>query len=156
MSVSITVRWAGKEYSMENIGPEDTVWDLKVNIQRQTGVRPERQKLLNLKVKGEVFLSVQGWIILRENVHFVGRPATDDMKLGSLALKDNFKLMMMGSLETEIAPDSYAHESIIQDNDTGHDNKKHGIESPKGVLSCITLNRITQSKETNQGGISGF
>ena len=55
MSVSITVRWAGKEYSMENIGPEDTVWDLKVNIQRQTGVRPERQKLLNLKVKGEVF-----------------------------------------------------------------------------------------------------
>ena len=25
------------------------------------------------------------------------------MKLGSLALKDNFKLMMMGSLETEIA-----------------------------------------------------
>ena len=60
MSVSMTVKWAGKEYSMENIGPEDTVWDLKVNIQRQTGVRPERQKLLNLKVKGEVFLSVQG------------------------------------------------------------------------------------------------
>ena len=66
MSVSMTVKWAGKEYSVENIDPEDTVLDLKVNIQRQTGVRPERQKLLNLKVKGEVFLSVQGWIILRE------------------------------------------------------------------------------------------
>merc|ERR1712218_41302 len=83
MSISMVVKWAGKEYSMENIDPEATVLDLKVKIQSQTGVRPERQKLLNLKVKG--------------------RAATDDMKLGSLALKDNFKLMMMGSLETEIA-----------------------------------------------------
>ena len=51
------VKWAGKEYSMENIDPEDTVLDLKVKIQTQTGVRPERQKLLNLKVKGVELLS---------------------------------------------------------------------------------------------------
>ena len=90
----MVVKWAGKEYSMENIDPEDTVLDLKVKIQSQTGVRPDRQKLLNLKVKG-VMLSVKGQIFHRENFHFLGRAATDDMKLGSLGLKDNFKLMMM-------------------------------------------------------------
>ena len=57
MSLSMVVKWAGKEYSMENIDPEDTVLDLKVKIQTQTGVRPERQKLLNLKVKGVELLS---------------------------------------------------------------------------------------------------
>ena len=56
MSLSMVVKWAGKEYSMENIDPENTVLDLKVKIQSQTGVRPERQKLLNLKVKGEVMM----------------------------------------------------------------------------------------------------
>ena len=55
--MSMVVKWAGKEYSMENIDPEDTVLDLKVKIQTQTGVRPERQKLLNLKVKGVELLS---------------------------------------------------------------------------------------------------
>ena len=54
--MSMVVKWAGKEYSMENINPEDTVLDLKVKIQSQTGVRPERQKLLNLKVKGDVLM----------------------------------------------------------------------------------------------------
>ena len=53
MSISMVVKWAGKEYSMENIDPEATVLDLKLKIQGQTGVRPDRQKLLNLKVKGE-------------------------------------------------------------------------------------------------------
>ena len=82
MSISVVVKWAGKEYSVENIDPGESVMDLKVKIMNQTGVRPERQKLLNLKVKGKA--------------------ATDEMKIGSLGLKDNFKLMMMGSLEETI------------------------------------------------------
>jgi len=83
MSVSLVVKWAGKEYSLDNIDLTETVLDLKLKIQTQTGVRPDRQKLLNLKVKG--------------------RAASDDMKIGSLGLKGNFKLMMMGSLEETIA-----------------------------------------------------
>lgn len=79
MSVSIIVKWAGKEYNLENIDPDESVLGLKVKIMDQTGVRPERQKLLNLKSKGKA--------------------ATDDLKIGSLGLKNNFKLMMMGSLE---------------------------------------------------------
>ena len=82
MSISVVVKWAGKEYNVENIDPGESVMDLKVKIMNQTGVRPERQKLLNLKAKGKA--------------------ATDEMKIGSLGLKDNFKLMMMGSLEETI------------------------------------------------------
>ena len=82
MSISVVVKWTGKEYNVENIDPGESVMDLKVKIMNQTGVRPERQKLLNLKVKGKA--------------------ATDEMKIGSLGLKDNFKLMMMGSLEETI------------------------------------------------------
>ena len=71
MSVSIIVKWAGKEYNLENIDPDESVLGLKVKIMDQTGVRPERQKLLNLKSKGKA--------------------ATDDLKIGSLGLKNNFE-----------------------------------------------------------------
>jgi len=80
--VSLTVKWAGKEYQVAGLEQSHTVLDLKLRIMEKTGVRPERQKLLNLKVKGKA--------------------ATDDMKIGSLGLKENLKLMMMGSLEETI------------------------------------------------------
>jgi len=82
MSLSLIVKWSGKEYAIDNMDTGETVMDLKVRIMNQTGVRPERQKLLNLKCKGKA--------------------ATDDMKMGSLGLKENFKVMMMGSLEETI------------------------------------------------------
>jgi len=92
MSVSLVVKWAGKEYAVEELEPGLTVLDLKLKIQTLTGVRPDRQKLLNLKCKG--------------------RAASDDMKIGSLGLKDNFKLMMMGSLEETIAETSSKPENL--------------------------------------------
>ena len=52
MAISIMVKWAGKEYGIDEIDATDTVMDLKVKIMDKTGVRPERQKLLNLKAKG--------------------------------------------------------------------------------------------------------
>ena len=52
MSVDVVVKWAGKEYEVKSLEPTDTVEALKVKIMEKTGVRPERQKLLNLKVKG--------------------------------------------------------------------------------------------------------
>lgn len=50
----IVVKWSGKEYDILDIQEEDTVLTLKERIHRETGVRPERQKLLNLKFKGYV------------------------------------------------------------------------------------------------------
>lgn len=49
---SITVKWNGKEYEVEVDEDAMTVRDLKEAIEKQTGVRPPRQKLLNLKLKG--------------------------------------------------------------------------------------------------------
>ncbi|XP_030638630.1 ubiquitin-like domain-containing CTD phosphatase 1 [Chanos chanos] len=88
MSVSVIIKWGGQEYSISTLSEEDTVLDLKQSIKSLTGVLPERQKLLGLKVKG--------------------KPAEDDIKLGALKLKPNTKIMMMGSreecLEDVLAP----------------------------------------------------
>lgn len=51
----IIVKWSGKEYEIVEVTENDTVGALKNSIQKQTGVRPERQKLLNLKYKGNGF-----------------------------------------------------------------------------------------------------
>ncbi|KAK1882381.1 Ubiquitin-like domain containing CTD phosphatase 1 [Dissostichus eleginoides] len=84
MSVSVIIKWGGQEYSISSLSEEDTVMDLKQSIKSLTGVLPERQKLLGLKVK------------------------EDEVKLGSLKLKPNTKIMMMGtreeSLEEVLAP----------------------------------------------------
>ena len=52
--LSVTIKWSGKEYSIENLSPSDTVKSLKDLIKDKTGVLPERQKLLGLKYKGTV------------------------------------------------------------------------------------------------------
>jgi len=82
MPTNLVVKWAGKEYEINDLEGTDSVMDLKVKIMDKTGVRPERQKLLNLKLKGKA--------------------AGDDTEIATLALKANFKIMMMGSLEESI------------------------------------------------------
>lgn len=59
----IVVKWSGKEYDILDIQEEDTVLTLKERIHRETGVRPERQKLLNLKFKGYVLITVNCLLI---------------------------------------------------------------------------------------------
>ncbi|MBN3302518.1 UBCP1 phosphatase, partial [Amia calva] len=100
MSVSVIIKWGGQEYSITTLSEEDTVLDLKQSIKSLTGVLPERQKLLGLKVKG--------------------KPAEDDIKLGTLKLKPNTKIMMMGSreesLEDVLAPPP-ENDDVINDFD---------------------------------------
>ncbi|XP_041079052.1 ubiquitin-like domain-containing CTD phosphatase 1 [Polyodon spathula] len=100
MSVSVIIKWGGQEYSITTLSDEDTVLDLKQSIKFLTGVLPVRQKLLGLKVKG--------------------KPAEDDLKLGTLKLKPNTKIMMMGSreesLEDVLAPPP-ENEEVINDFD---------------------------------------
>ncbi|XP_018341876.1 PREDICTED: ubiquitin-like domain-containing CTD phosphatase 1 [Trachymyrmex septentrionalis] len=88
----IVVKWSGKEYDILDIQEEDTVLTLKERIHRETGVRPERQKLLNLKFKGKA--------------------AQDEDIIGKLNLKPGFKLMLMGSREEDIAEVSQAPEDV--------------------------------------------
>eukprot|EP00069_Balaena_mysticetus_P009598 bmy_06459T0 len=82
MALPIIVKWGGQEYSVTTLSEDDTVLDLKQFLKTLTGVLPERQKLLGLKVKG--------------------KPAENDVKLGALKLKPNTKIMMMGTREESL------------------------------------------------------
>lgn len=53
--VSIIIKWSGKEYPITDLTEHCTVAILKHEIMKKTQVRPERQKLLNLKYKGKSF-----------------------------------------------------------------------------------------------------
>jgi len=81
-TVSLVIKWAGKEYPIEDLPASSTVLDLKNVIQQKTQVLPARQKLLNLKQRG--------------------KPAPDDAVLAALDLKAGAKIMMMGSSEQAI------------------------------------------------------
>uniref|UniRef100_A0A8C0GMA0 Ubiquitin-like domain-containing CTD phosphatase 1 n=1 Tax=Chelonoidis abingdonii TaxID=106734 RepID=A0A8C0GMA0_CHEAB len=82
MSLSLIIKWGGQEYSITSLSEDDTVLDLKQSLKGLTGVLPERQKLLGLKMKG--------------------KPADNDVKLGALKLKPNTKIMMMGTREESL------------------------------------------------------
>ena len=92
-NVSLVVKWAGKEYSIDNVAISSTVNDLKSAIHAKTNVLPSRQKLLNLRFKGKA--------------------PTDDQSLTSLNLKNGFKIMMMGSVEQAIQGNYVFHLTII-------------------------------------------
>ncbi|XP_064090620.1 ubiquitin-like domain-containing CTD phosphatase 1 [Macrobrachium nipponense] len=79
---SITVKWNGKEYEIEVDEATMTVKDFKDAIEKKTCVRPHRQKLLNLKLKGKT--------------------PDDDTKMGTIGLRPGTKIMMMGSLESSV------------------------------------------------------
>ncbi|XP_046995663.1 ubiquitin-like domain-containing CTD phosphatase 1 [Schistocerca americana] len=116
--VTIVVKWSGKEYSINNLSESDTVQTLKNAIQKETGVRPERQKLLNLKLKGKI--------------------PGDDCQIGTLKLKPGFKVMMMGSLEEDIADASVPPEDIPEViNDLDIEEEEVAIENKEVYLAKI-------------------
>ncbi|RWS12842.1 ubiquitin-like domain-containing CTD phosphatase 1 isoform X2 [Dinothrombium tinctorium] len=82
--LSIVIKWSGNEFVIDSelISESDSVAHLKQIIYKKTGVMPQRQKLLGLKVKG--------------------KPAADENKIGDLKLKPNTKIMMIGSREADI------------------------------------------------------
>ncbi|XP_052772795.1 ubiquitin-like domain-containing CTD phosphatase 1 [Mya arenaria] len=82
-SIEIIIKWSGKEYKIADLNATETVKDLKMKIQKETGVLADRQKLLGLKSKG--------------------KPADDATQLSALILKPGAKIMMMGTREEEIS-----------------------------------------------------
>jgi ubiquitin-like domain-containing CTD phosphatase 1 len=52
-ALEFCVKWSGKEYMITALTAEQTVSDMKIMIHKETGVLPERQKLLGLKFKGK-------------------------------------------------------------------------------------------------------
>eukprot|EP00111_Clytia_hemisphaerica_P024216 TCONS_00071357-protein len=103
---NLTIKWSGKEYKLEDVSLQLTVLELKNLIFEKTNVRPERQKLLTLKLKG--------------------KPATDDIKLSALTIKEGMKIMMMGSQEEKLAeviapPKEITENTVVDDFDIGEE-----------------------------------
>lgn len=51
-SLDIVIKWNGNDYDVKNLNPDSDVKSLKEEIFKCTGVRPERQKLINLRLSG--------------------------------------------------------------------------------------------------------
>ena len=116
--VKIIVKWSGKEYEIPDIQQEDTVLSLKERIHKETGVLPERQKLLNLKFKGKA--------------------AQNEDLIGKLGLRPGFKLMLMGSREEDIAEVSHAPKDMPDVvNDLDIEEEEVEIENAEVYLSKI-------------------
>ncbi|KAI0230348.1 Ubiquitin-like domain-containing CTD phosphatase 1 [Lamellibrachia satsuma] len=79
----VVVKWNGKEYVITGLNFDKSIKDLKAAIREETGVLPERQKLLGLKYKG--------------------KPPSEDVLLSELNLKPKTKIMMMGTREEILA-----------------------------------------------------
>ncbi|XP_059469569.1 ubiquitin-like domain-containing CTD phosphatase 1 [Neocloeon triangulifer] len=111
----IVVKWSGKEYPIESISESDDVGALKVAIQEATGVRPERQKLLNLKAKDDCIV------------------------LSTLKLKPGFKIMLMGSLEEDVLAAAPPPEEEMPEvvNDLDIEDEEVAIEKKEVYLSKI-------------------
>lgn len=65
--IKLSVKWNGREYEIPEFSPSDSVAMLKVAIENATGVRPERQKLLNVKFQGKynVFTAISSLLSKR-------------------------------------------------------------------------------------------
>lgn len=54
-SLDIIIKWNGNDYDVKNLNSNSDVKTLKEEIFKCTGVRPERQKLINLRILGKYF-----------------------------------------------------------------------------------------------------
>lgn len=52
-SLDIVIKWNGNDYDVKNLNTNSDVKTLKEEIFKCTGVRPERQKLINLRISGK-------------------------------------------------------------------------------------------------------
>ncbi|XP_034178843.1 ubiquitin-like domain-containing C-terminal domain phosphatase 1 [Osmia lignaria lignaria] len=84
----ITLVWGRQKIEIPDVNLGDTVRGLKERIHKETGILPERQKLLNLKTKDKA--------------------SQDEEILRNLGMKPGFKLMLMGSREEDIAEACHA------------------------------------------------
>lgn len=61
--VSVIIKWSGREFLLNDLSDQDTVAVLRHEIFKATNVRPERQKLINLKHKGKWEMQWQKWLL---------------------------------------------------------------------------------------------
>ncbi|GBP35634.1 Ubiquitin-like domain-containing CTD phosphatase 1 [Eumeta japonica] len=112
------VKWNGQEYELPELTPTDSVAMLKSAIENATRVRPERQKLLNIK--------------------YQGKAAKDNCMLSELNLKPNLKILMMGSLEEAIEGARAKPENDDVVNDLDIEEEEIDVENQEVYLAKIS------------------
>lgn len=121
------------------LDPLDDVAILRYEIFKATQVKQERQKILNLKAKGGAWLTkvrrVKMKLLLRL---FVGKKVDDTTKISELDYKQGKPLMMVGSLEADIASVNEKPDGIDVINDfEDEQNDNEPFETKEVYLSKI-------------------
>ncbi|KAJ2940067.1 hypothetical protein O0L34_g14102 [Tuta absoluta] len=132
--LKLSVKWNGKEFEIPEFSPSDSVAMLKIAIENATGVRPERQKLLNVKFQGNL--------------------ATDNCTLADLKLKPNLKIMMMGSLEQAIEGantkpdvDEVVNDLDIEEEEVDVENQEIYLAKINKRIKDYKINIINEPRE---------
>ncbi|XP_011311400.1 ubiquitin-like domain-containing CTD phosphatase 1 [Fopius arisanus] len=116
----LIVKWGSDEREIKDIFDDTTIAELKARIYEETGVRPDRQKLLNLRLRGKL--------------------AEDEQTIGSIGLKPGFKLVLMGSREEDIAEASNPPENmseVVNDLDNDQEGEEVVVENAEVYLAKI-------------------
>jgi len=155
------VKWAGNEFKI-NVTASGTVLCLKKEIENQTSVKINRQKLLNLKHKGTYFRFSCSFLspLFKWRFKFAcipysvyydsGKAAEDNIKLSNLGLKPGFKIMMMGSLEEDITVATTAPENIdevvndldLTEEEIALENREEYIAKVKKLIRARLYNSL--------------
>jgi len=117
-TIKIILKWNAHTFHLE-LENCDNVAILRYEICKETQVKPERQKILNLKAKG-------------------GKKVDDTTKISELDLKAGKPLMMVGSLESDIASVNEKPDGIDVINDfEDEQNDNEPFETKEVYLSKI-------------------
>lgn len=136
-NIDIIIKWSGKEYPINDLSSHLTVGEVKDLIYKETNVKPGRQKLLGLKLKG--------------------KPAPDDVKLSALTLKPGAKIMMMGTQEENLAeviapPEEVTKNDVVDDFDIEEEeiaiqNREEYLAKIQKRVDSYKIEEINPSRE---------
>jgi ubiquitin-like domain-containing CTD phosphatase 1 len=106
-SFRVVVKWCGNEFVFDDLTDVTTLAALKQRIAEKTGVRPERQKLLGLKIKSKT------------------EKSDESRKLIDCGARNGMKIMMMGTREEDMvdvmSPPEELQAKVIDDFDVEED-----------------------------------
>lgn len=134
------LKWNAAMFHLE-LDPLDDVAILRYEIFKETQVKQERQKILNLKAKGGNTTSLAASpnisnLIVRFLI--VGKKVDDTTKISELDIKPGKPLMMVGSLEADIASVNEKPDGIEVINDfEDEQNDNEPFETKEVYLSKI-------------------
>lgn len=148
--IKFIIKWASKEYTFDNLESDNTILDLKESIYSETGVKPERQKLMGLKTRSSKFCRCVCLLLISNKHNVLDSAFNDETKLNEIVVRPGLKIMMIGSREEQIANidlDPSEIPNVINDFDIDEDLNSIAIHNREEYLAKIEK-RIRDYKVT--------